>query len=119
MQGQFSADLDAIRKRARAGMEEGAVTEAYKADRKTVVGVLNEVLATELVCVLRYRNHYHMASGIHAQSVANEFLEHANEEQDHADRVSERITQLNGVPNLDPQGLETRSHAEYKEGTTL
>ena len=100
-------------------MADGAVTGAYLADREQVVAVLNEVLATEIVCVLRYRNHYYMASGINAQPVAAEFLEHANEEQQHADWVAERITQLGGVPNFDPEGLATRAHAEYVEGDTL
>ena len=115
----FTMDLEAVRARAREKMADGAVTGAYLADREQVVGVLNEVLATEIVCVLRYRNHYYMASGINAQPVAAEFLEHANEEQQHADWVAERITQLGGVPNFDPEGLATRAHAEYAEGETL
>lgn len=119
MAGKFRTDLEAIRKRARDKMTEGAVTGAYKADRKQVISVLNEVLATEIVCVLRYKNHYYMASGIHAQPVADEFLQHANEEQTHADWVAQRITQLRGVPNFNPEGLATRSHAEYEEGDTL
>jgi len=115
----FQSDLDSIRKRAREKMEEGAVTGAYKADRHRVIEVLNEVLATEIVCVLRYKNHYFMATGIHAQPVADEFLQHANEEQGHADQVARRIVQLGGRPNLDPKGLATRSHAEYAEGDSL
>jgi bacterioferritin len=115
----FKTDLQAIRKRARQRMEDGAVTGAYLADREQVIGVLNEVLATEIVCVLRYKNHYFMASGINAQPVAQEFLTHANEEQQHADWVAQRITQLGGTPNLNPEGLATRSHAEYVEGATL
>ena len=115
----FTMDLEAVRARAREKMADGAVTGAYLADREQVVGVLNEVLATEIVCVLRYRNHYYMASGINAQPVAAEFLEHANEEQQHADWVAERITQLGGAPNFDPEGLATRAHAEYAEGDTL
>ncbi len=115
----FTMDLQTIRARAREKMADGAVTGAYLADREQVVGVLNEVLATEIVCVLRYRNHYYMASGINAQPVAAEFLEHANEEQQHADWVAERITQLGGSPNFDPEGLATRAHAEYAEGDTL
>ena len=115
----FTMDLQTIRARAREKMADGAVTGAYLADREQVVGVLNEVLATEIVCVLRYRNHYYMASGINAQPVAAEFLEHANEEQQHADWVAERITQLGGRPNFDPEGLATRAHAEYAEGDTL
>jgi len=100
-------------------MNMGAVTEAYKADRETVIRILNEVLATEIVCVLRYKRHYYMASGIHAQAVAEEFLEHAKEEQSHADIAAERITQLGGEPDLNPEGLAMRSHSQYVEGTTL
>jgi len=100
-------------------MEKGAVTEGYKADRETVIRILNEALATEIVCVLRYKFHYAMASGINSQSVKQEFLEHANEEQQHADLIAERITQLDGRPNYNPEGLATRSHSEYKEGTSL
>jgi bacterioferritin len=115
----FQSDLENIRKRARDKMEDGAVTGAYKADRKRVVEVLNEVLATEIVCVLRYKNHYFMANGISSQPVADEFLQHANEEQGHADEVARRIVQLGGTPNMNPAGLATRSHAEYKEAETL
>jgi bacterioferritin len=115
----FKTDLENIRKRARSHMDAGAVTGAYKADRQQVLGVLNDVLATELVCVLRYKNHYFMASGIHGESVAGEFLEHANQEQEHADRIARRITQLGGVPDFDPAGLATRAHAEYAEGDSL
>ncbi len=97
----------------------GAVTEGYKADRETVLRVLNEALATEIVCVLHYKRHYYMAAGIHAQAVAEEFLQHANEEQGHADMIAERITQLNGEPNLNPDGLTTRSHSQYVEGKSL
>jgi bacterioferritin len=95
------------------------VTEGYSADRDTVVKLLNEALATELVCVLRYKRHYFMANGIHADSVAAEFLEHANDEQGHADQIAARIVQLGGAPNFSPEGLLTRSHAEYVEGDTL
>ena len=115
----FVSDIKNIRKRAREHIEKGAVTAGYKADRDTVVKVLNEALATEIVCVLRYKRHYYMASGINAQSVAAEFLEHANEEQDHADRIAERITQLGGAPNFSPEGLLTRSHSDYVEGEDL
>jgi len=115
----FIADIQEIRRRAREHMEKGAVTEGYKADRVTVLRVLNEALATEIVCVLRYKRHYYMAAGIHAQAVAEEFLQHANEEQNHADLIAERITQLNGEPNLNPDGLTTRSHSQYVEGKTL
>ena len=100
-------------------MEKGAVTPGYAADRDTVIKLLNEALATEIVCVLRYKRHYCMASGIHAQSVAAEFLQHANEEQGHADQLAERIVQLGGEPNLSPEGMLMRSHSEYVEGTSL
>jgi len=95
------------------------VTSGYKADREAVIRILNEVLATEIVCVLRYKRHYYMATGIHAQAVAEEFLEHAHEEQSHADIVAERITQLGGAPNLNPEGMAMRSHSQYVEGQTL
>jgi bacterioferritin len=117
--GPFVSDIQELRRRARQHMEKGAVTEGYKADRDTVVKILNEALATEIVCVLRYKFHYYMASGIDSQAVKTEFLEHANEEQQHADMISERITQLDGKPNYNPEGLSSRSHSEYKEGTTL
>ena len=100
-------------------MQNGPITSTYGADRGTVVKILNEALATEIVCVLRYKRHYFMASGIHSQSVANEFLEHANEEQQHADRIAARIIQLKGEPDFSPQGLTARSHSEYVEGETL
>ena len=117
--GPFVSDIEEIRRRARQHIENGAVTDAYLADRETVIRVLNEALATEIVCVLRYKRHYFMASGINAESVAAEFLQHANDEQGHADQISHRIVQLGGEPNLNPQGLLTRSHAEYVEGDTL
>ncbi len=115
----FVSDIQELRRRAREHMQQGAVTSAYTADVNTVIRILNEVLATELVCVLRYKRHYYMATGIHAQAVAEEFLEHANEEQRHADLAAERITQLGGEPNFDPEGLAMRSHSQYAEGTTL
>ena len=115
----FVSDLKKIRERARLHMESGAVTDGYKADREQVVAVLNDVLATEIVCVLRYKRHYFMARGIHAEPVKAEFLQHANEEQQHADWVAERITQLNGAPNFNPEGLASRSHSEYQEGSSL
>src|SRR5437660_1510728 len=118
-QRPFLTDIQELRRRAREHMDQGAVTSAYRADRDTVVRILNEVLATEIVCVLRYKRHYYMASGIHAQAVAQEFLEHANEEQGHADIAAERITQLGGQPNFNPEGLATRSHAQYVEGESL
>jgi bacterioferritin len=100
-------------------MENGAVTEANKADRKRVIEVLNQVLATELVCVLRYKRHYYMARGINSESVKAEFLQHAIEEQQHADWIAERITQLDGAPNFNPEGIAERSHAEYDESVDL
>jgi bacterioferritin len=115
----FLTDIESIRKRAREHIERGAITAGYRADRQTVIRILNEALATEIVCVLRYKRHYFMASGIHAKSVAAEFLEHANEEQGHADRIAERITQLDGEPDFSPEGLLTRSHADYVEGEDL
>jgi bacterioferritin len=116
---EFLSDVKEIRQRARKHLEQGPVTDGYKADRTKVIAVLNEVLATELVCVLRYKRHYYMATGIHAQAVAEEFLEHAKEEQTHADVAAERITQLGGEPNFNPEGLLTRSHSQYVEGTSL
>lgn len=113
------SDIQTLRKRARQDIEEGAVTSGYAADRETVIKLLNEALATEIVCVLRYKRHYFMASGIHAAPVAAEFLEHANQEMAHADRLAERIVQLRGEPNFSPDGLSTRSHAEYVEGKSL
>jgi bacterioferritin len=115
----FLTDIKTLRERARKHIEQGAVTEGYKADRETVIKVLNEALATEIVCVLRYRRHYFMASGINADSVAAEFLQHSNDEQGHADQIAQRIVQLGGEPNFNPEGLLTRSHAEYVEGETL
>jgi len=115
----FISDIQTLRSRARQHIEEGAVTPGYAADRDTVLKLLNEALATEIICVLRYRRHHFMARGIHGPSVANEFLEHSNEEQGHADRIAERIVQLGGQPNFSPEGLSMRSHAEYIEGTSL
>lgn len=115
----FLTDIKLIRERARSQMEDGAVTKGYGADRKKVIDVLNQALATEIVCVLRYAYHYNKASGIHAKSVAAEFQEHAQEEWQHATRIAERITQLNGSPNFSPDGLQTRSHSEYVEGADL
>ena len=115
----FLTDIMELRRRARQHIEQGAVTTEYRADREKVIQVLNEALATEIVCTLRYRRHYYMATGIHAQAVAEQFLEHANEEQGHADRIAERITQIGGAPDFNPEGLTTRSHAEYVEGETL
>ncbi|HEX7893022.1 MAG TPA: ferritin-like domain-containing protein [Terriglobales bacterium] len=115
----FVSDIEAIRRRARQHIENGAVTEGYRGDRETVIKVLNDALATELVCVLRYKRHYYAATGIHAQAVADEFLEHAQEEQGHADQIAERITQLDGEPDFNPETLTKRSHSEYVEGKNL
>jgi bacterioferritin len=115
----FLTDIQTLRERARQHIENGAVTEGYKGDRETVVKLLNEALATEIVCVLSYRRHYFMASGIAAEGVAAEFLQHANEEQGHADQIAQRIVQLQGEPNFNPEGLLSRSHAEYVEGNSL
>lgn len=115
----FLTDVKTIRARARKHIEQGAVTAGYRADRTTVIKLLNEALATEIVCVLRYRRHHFMAAGINADSVAQEFLQHAIEEQQHADQIAARIVQLNGEPNFSPDGLLSRSHAEYVEGDGL
>jgi bacterioferritin len=117
--GEFLTDLKEIKARARKEMEKGAVTDNYKADLKAVIKVLNQVLATEIVCVLRYKRHYYTASGINSEAVKAEFLQHANEEQQHADWVATRITQLNGEPDFNPEGLASRSHSEYAEGHAL
>lgn len=113
------SDIQSLRKNARQHIEEGAITTGYAADREKVIQLLNGALATELVCVLRYKRHYFMADGIHAEPVAAEFLEHAQEEMTHADRIAQRIVQLRGEPNFSPDGLSQRSHAEYVEGRTL
>jgi bacterioferritin len=115
----FLSDIQTLRARARKQIEEGPITESYGADRDRVIGVLNEALATELVCVLRYKRHFFMADGINAANAANEFLQHATDEQGHADRIAARIVQLQGEPNFNPDGLSTRSHAEYVEGADL
>ena len=115
----FLTDVKTLRARARKHIQQGAVTSGYRADRTTVVKLLNEALATEIVCVLRYRRHHFMAQGMNADPVAAEFLVHANEEQQHADQIAARIVQLNGEPNFSPEGLLSRSHAEYVEGKDL
>jgi bacterioferritin len=115
----FLSDVETLRKRARQHIDEGAVTSNYGADAKTVCAVLNQALATEIVCVLRYKRHYFMAQGLSAEAVKAEFLAHAGEEQAHADEIASRIVQLGGEPNLDPDGLALRSHSEYVRGTTL
>ena len=117
--GDFLSDVKELRRRARQHIQDGAVTVGYGADPVKVVAVLNEALATEIVCILRYKRHYFMATGIHANAVAQEFAEHAAEEQGHADRIAGRITQLNGEPNFNPEGLATRSHSQYVEGASL
>jgi len=116
---EFLTDIKEIRQRARQHMDQGPITAGYKADREKVVHVLNEALATELVCVLRYKRHYYMAKGINAEPIAQEFLQHATEEQAHADQIAQRITQLQGEPNFNPEGITTRSHSEYVEGSSL
>ena len=115
----FLSDIQTLRRRAREHIELGAVTPGYAADRETVLRLLNEALATELVCVLRYKRHYYMAQGPHGEAAQSEFLEHATNEQEHADRIAARIVQLGGEPNFSPEGLTSRSHAEYVEGETL
>jgi bacterioferritin len=115
----FLTDVKELRRRARQHIEDGAVTDSYRGNLDTVNKLLNEALATEIVCVLRYKRHYFMAQGIHADPIAAEFLQHANEEQGHADQIADRIVQLGGSPNFNPDGLTMRSHSEYVEGTTL
>lgn len=115
----FLTDVKTLRDRARHHIENGAVTPGYKANREVIIKLLNEALATEIVCVLRYKRHHFMAFGLNAQSVAQEFLQHANEEQTHADQIARRIVQIGGEPNFSPEGLVTRSHSEYVEGVTL
>jgi bacterioferritin len=115
----FLSDIQEIRNRARQKIEDGPVTPDYGVDKEKAIGILNEALATEIVCVLRYRFHYYMASGIHSSAVADEFAEHAREEQVHAEQIAERIKQLGGKPDMNPATLLQRSHSEYKEGTSL
>lgn len=117
--GSFLSDVTELRNRARREIEDGAVTPGYRGDLDSVLRILNVALATEIVCVLRYKRHYFMADGIHASAVKEEFLEHANEEQAHADGLSERIRQLGGEPDLDPSRLLGKSHTEYQEGNGL
>jgi bacterioferritin len=115
----FVRDIQEIRQRAIHKMEDGAVTESYKGDVNKTIEILNEALATEIVCVLRYMHHYFMATGVHAKGVADEFKEHADDEREHADSLAERIQQLGGKPNFDPKGLLERSVSQYVEGETL
>ena len=119
MSEEFLSDIQALRSRARRHIERGAVNEGYQADLATVIRLLNEALATEIVCVLRYKRHFYMATGINAQPVGQEFLQHASEEQLHADQIAARIVQLGGQPNFSPDGLASRSHSEYVEGDSL
>ena len=113
------SDAETLRKRASQDIEQGAVTASYAGDSERMVELLNTALATELTCVLRYRRHHFTATGLHAESIAVEFLEHANEEQEHADRIAARIVQLGGQPDFRPSTLERRSHAEYDDATEL
>lgn len=122
MKPEFVLDMEAIRRQAREHLNEGAVTDAYKGSRDTVVQLLNDALATELVCVLRYKRHYFMSAslgGIAGFAVTSELAQHVTEEQQHADKLAQRIVQLGGEPNFDPKGLATRSHAEYVSGSNL
>jgi bacterioferritin len=118
-QAPFLTDVKTLRQRARAHIEAGAVTSNYGLETSAVCKVLNEALATEIVCVLRYKRHYFMAKGIHSETVKSEFLEHANDEQGHADRIAERIVQLGGEPDLNPEGLVSRSHSQYDESEAI
>ena len=115
----FLTNIEEIRARARQKIQDGSITPDYPLDREKTVSILNEALATEIVCVLRYSFHYHMATGIHSAAVAEEFLEHANEEREHANRIAERIKQLGGKPEMDPKVVSERSHSDYAEGDTL
>src|SRR5256885_3966196 len=115
----FTSDVETIRSRARKKIEEGAITEAYKGDVARTIEILNEALATESVCVLRYMHHYFMATGVHAMSVRDEFKEHADAERDHADRIADRIQQLGGKPDFNPKSLLERSASQYVEGSNL
>jgi bacterioferritin len=115
----FLTDIKELQRRAREHVMKGAVTPAYHGDLETAVKLLNDALATEIVCTLRYRRHHFMASGIHSQAVADEFMEHSVEEQRHADMIAERIRQLGGAPDFNPEGLLMRSHAQYAEGVSL
>src|SRR6185312_795117 len=115
----FVTDVAEIRRRARQHIQNGAVTADYSADRDTVLRILNAALATELVCVLRYKRHYYMAGGAVAEAIKGELLQHANEEQGHADQLAQRIVELGGAPDFNPEGLAERSHSQYVEGDTL
>jgi bacterioferritin len=117
--GTHLTDVQELRRRARQHLDQGAVTAGYQADRETVIQLLNDALATEMICVLRYKRHYFMAQGLEAESVAQEFLEHSNEEQQHADMLCARIVQLDGEPDLDPNDFVSRAHSEYVPGDSL
>jgi bacterioferritin len=117
--GAFVADMKKIRERAKQHMSDGAVTAANKANSQEVVKVLNEVLATEIVCTLRYKRHYYTAEGLYSDSVKAEFLEHAADEQAHADSIAMRIVQLNGKPDFNPASLAERSHSDYDDSDDL
>jgi bacterioferritin len=116
---KFLTDVKTLRERARKNIENGPVTEGYKGNRDMILDLLNQALATELLCVLRYRQHHFTAQGMNSEEVAKEFLIHSNEEQGHADRLAARIAQLDGNPNMDPATITGRSHAEYKECDSL
>lgn len=115
----LTTDIQALRRRAREHTDDGAVTAGYDADRETILKLLNNSLATEIVCVLRYRRHYFMAKGMFSKAIADEFIAHSNEELGHADMLAERIVQLGGEPDFSPDTLSSRSHAEYVAGTSL
>jgi len=117
--GRPSIDVKAMRERARQNIESGAVTEDYRGDRGAILELLDQALATELLCVLRYKRHYYMAYGLNVGTAAAEFLEHAKQEEGHADSIAQRIVQLRGEPNFNPDTLSRRSHAEYAEGKSL
>lgn len=117
--GKFLSDIKEIRRRARQHIEAGAVTPGYQADREAVLQLLSEALATEIVCTLRYKRHHFMARGLTSRAIADEFLEHANEEQEHADRIAERIVELDGEPNFNPDALSSQSHTQYDESGDL
>jgi bacterioferritin len=116
---QFLKNIEEIRARARQQIEDGPMTKDYRLDREQAISILNEALATELVCVLRYKFHYFMATGIHSAAVAAEFRQHAREEQEHADRIAQRIRQLGGKPQMHPEVIAKASHSEYQEGSSL
>lgn len=116
---EFLTDVETLRRRAREDMEKGPVTDAYGADLERVIHILNQALATELVCVLRYKRHFFTAQGLNAQAAAAEFLQHAGEEEGHADRIAARITQLGGQPDFNPDSLSGRSHSEYDSSSEL